>query len=85
MTAQYQSNALWPQGVCSSMYGDNISSDKHNTREEAEGVCRALKREGFGGGCKHFPIRTWVSGIQDPPQIPDTNAEELTSFYKEVQ
>lgn len=53
---QYQSNALWPTGVCFSMYGDNISTDKHSTQEAAESVCRALAREGFAGERKHFPV-----------------------------
>lgn len=77
MNRQFQSNALWPAGVCSSMYGDNISTDTHATREEAEGVCRGLRREGFAGEGRHFPIRTWVSGVQDPPVIPNTEARDI--------
>lgn len=61
MSKNYQSNAEWPPGVCSSMYGDNISTDQHRAFEEAEAVCRGLEREGFGGQGKHFPVRTWVS------------------------
>lgn len=66
-----QSNALWPKGVCSTMYGDNISTDTHPTQRHAEAVCRALEREGFGGERKHFPLKTWVSAVQQPPQIPE--------------
>jgi hypothetical protein len=66
----YQSNALWPEGVCSSVYGDSISTDTHPTREAAEAVCRALQREGFGGDGKHFPRVVWVSGVQQPPVVP---------------
>lgn len=66
-----QSNALWPDGICSSAYGDNISTDKHSTEEAAMSVCSALEREGFGGMRQHFPIKTWVSDIQQPPQVPD--------------
>lgn len=67
---KHQSNALWPAGVCSSMYGDNISTDTHPTIEHAQAVCEALEREGFGGERKHFPLRTWVSDVQQPPQLP---------------
>lgn len=67
---QWQSNALWPKGVCFSMYGDNISTDVHDTEAAALGVCRMLEIEGFGGSRKHFPILTWVSPVQDPPQLP---------------
>lgn len=74
---QFQSNALWPAGVCSSKYGDNISTDLHATQAQAEGVCEGLERDGFGGERKHFPIRTWVNrSAQIPPQIPDTNAKD---------
>ncbi len=65
-----QSNALWPPGVCASRWNDNISTDKHRTQEEAEGVCRMLQREGFGGNGKAFPLRVWVSEIQQPPVVP---------------
>ena len=72
----FQSNALWPKGVCSSMYGDGISTDTHMTRAQAEAVCRALEREGFGGERKHFPLKTWVSPVQQPPQIPENDHDE---------
>jgi hypothetical protein len=58
---KYKSNAEWPPGVCSSMYGDNISTDEHDTFEAAQAVCDGLKKEGFGGQREYFPIRTWVS------------------------
>lgn len=71
----YQSNALWPAGVCSTMYGDDISTDRHRTKQEAEAVCRALHREGFGGDRQHHPLMTWVSEVQDPPCIPASHGE----------
>lgn len=76
MDNQFQSNALWPAEVCSSMYGDNISTDTHTTEEEAEGVCRGLQHEGFAGEGRHFPIRTWVSGVQDPPVVPPAEPQK---------
>ncbi len=69
-TPKLQSNALWPPGVCASQWGDGISTDKHRTEEEAESCCRWLLRVGFGGEGKVFPLRVWVSEIQQPPVIP---------------
>ena len=66
-----QSNALWPAGVCYSKWGDNISTDKHATEEQADAVCDMLKRYGFGGGRRVFPIRVGTSPIQDPPKLPE--------------
>ncbi len=66
-----QSNALWPKGVCSSMYGDNISTDTHRTFEAARGVLDGLMKRGFGGMGKDFPLAGWISPIQDPPQLPE--------------
>lgn len=42
-------------------YQHNITHDKHGTKEQAEGVCRGLQREGFGGERRVFPVKTWVS------------------------
>ena len=66
-----QSNALWPPGVCSSKWADNISTDKHATEAHAAAVCEMLKREGFGGERRVFPVRVWTSPVQDPPKLPE--------------
>lgn len=58
---KFVSNAQWPLEVYRGEYGDGITSDEHHTREEAQHICNALKREGFGGQGVHFPIRTLVS------------------------
>lgn len=66
-----QSNALWPADVYKGMYGDSISTDTHRSEEDAQAICRALEREGFGGGeRKHFPLKTWTSEEQQPPKLP---------------
>lgn len=62
---QYQSNAQWPLDVYNGMYGDGISTDKHDNRKMASIVCDLLDQNGFGGEGKHFPIRTWVSEVND--------------------
>ncbi len=67
-----QSNALWPAELSGvSVYGDSISTDTHDTEAQAHAICRALQRHGFGGEGKVFPLRTWVSPVQQPPIVPE--------------
>jgi len=58
---EYYSNAEWPEGTYSNMYGKPISSDKNESYNSAFQMCVSLEKEGFGGDRKLFPIRTWVS------------------------
>jgi hypothetical protein len=39
---------------------DGKTTDLHNTKEQADGIVTLLKREGFGGDGKYFPIKTGV-------------------------
>lgn len=78
----WQSNALWPSGVCPGPYGNNISSDTHQTRDTAMGVCRGLHLDGFGGEKKVFPIATWASEVQECPRIP-RSVSLLLNFWSE--
>jgi len=57
---KFKSVAIWPTGV-----GIHIteSSDTHDTREQAEAVCKMLRRDGFGGDGKIFPIETRVEEV----------------------
>ena len=55
------SNAQWPLETYRGFDGSGVSVDTHQTREQAEAVCRGLQRGGFGGMRKSFPLRTWVS------------------------
>ena len=59
MEKQWTSNAEWPDTIPVQSDGTRITTDSHDTKEQAEGVCRLLKKEGwsFRGV---FPIRTWV-------------------------
>ena len=59
MSRKWQSNAQWHRAVYSMDGG--ITTDTHDSKEEAEHVCRALASDGFGGMRIFFPIRTWVS------------------------
>jgi hypothetical protein len=78
----YQSNALWAAGVCSSQYGDNISTDTHDTVEQSAAVCRSLRRNGFGGDGKHFPLHVWTSPVEQPPKLPkDWGWVEPPGYY----
>lgn len=82
----YQSNALWPDGVCSTKYGDNISTDTHETVHQSAAVCRALRRDGFGGERKVFPLYVWTSEVQQPPVLPKHwNWTEPPGYYNPTE
>lgn len=53
---RWKSIAVWPSGTCQG----NQSSDHHDTKEQAEGVAYLLKKNGFGGDRKIFPVQTFV-------------------------
>lgn len=59
--AKWKSNAQWPLDVYRGMDGSGISTDTHESLEGAQAVCDGLRRDGFGGERKHFPVRTWVT------------------------
>ena len=67
----WRSCAQWPDGLLSFAYSDhnNTTTDRHDTKEQAEGVCHLLRRNGLGGERIHFPVRTWTEPIysQDSP------------------
>lgn len=65
---KYQSNAQWPLDVYRGMDGNGISTDTHRTKADAQAVCDILRREGFGGERKNFPIRVWVSEVRPNTQ-----------------
>lgn len=65
MSNQFQSNAQWDLEVYRGSDGKGISTDNHSTRKMANIVCDLLEENGFGGERKHFPIKTWVSEINN--------------------
>lgn len=71
---KFLSNAEWPSDVYRDMFGRSISTDLHDTASAAHAVCEGLRRDGFGGERKAFPIRTWVQDVSEhfewfvPPQ-----------------
>ena len=52
----WRSMATWPHPL-------GISTDRHKTKSQAEAVCEKLKKDGFGGNGKIFPITTHVNEI----------------------
>lgn len=59
---KWHSNAEWDH---KHGFPNNVTTDTHQTKEQAEAVCRGLKLEGLGGERIHFPVRTWVSEVQE--------------------
>lgn len=83
----FKSFAEWPPGTISGS-STSISDDSHDTREQAEGVCRRLQCEGFGGNGKIFPIRTWVEEIEprpaeDQPTIKESLSVQVSERHRE--
>lgn len=63
----YRSIATWPKGLIYNVVeGDDTTIDRHDTREQAEAVCRQLERHGLGGERIHFPVSTRVEEIHEP-------------------
>ncbi len=64
----WRSCAQWPDGILRFSYEghNNTTRDRHGSREQAEGVCTLLHRDGLGGERIHFPVRTWVEPIHSP-------------------
>lgn len=56
----FKANVQWPEDVYTMDGG--ITTDTHQTYEEAAHVCRELRAKGFGCQREHFPLRVWVTG-----------------------
>jgi len=70
---QWESWARWPAGVMGKQ--EQNSMDFHDSDEQAEAVCQMLKRDGFGGNGKAFPLATWVL----PPNDAATGEERTNN------
>jgi len=70
----YESHAKWPEGCPVA-----TSSDKHHSEDEAEGVCKLLSAEGYGGEGVFFPTETWVQEIKNP--CPSENGEDVIKHH----
>lgn len=79
----YYSCARWPHPAIQLGCIANVSSDMHSTREAAQAVCDRLRREGFGGEGKDFPLETWVACSTDQPTAPQVVPGDEKSFWQE--
>lgn len=63
----WKSFAEWREeaGHYLSEAGPRISTDTHETEDQARAVCEILQRDGFGGLGKIFPKRTWVEEVAE--------------------
>ena len=56
--------AVWPDAIrVGNVVGKNESDDTHDSKEQAEAVCKLLEKEGFGGDGNVFPISTRVEPV----------------------
>lgn len=78
----YKSIAIWPPGLVD----DDRTEDNHPSRESAWGACCLLRRNGFGGDGKVFPIHTWT---QADPRTADEERramrEQLEIFWNSMR
>ena len=81
----FRSHARWPEDtIAFSMNGTQITTDDHDTEEQAQAVCNMLERDGFGGEDKIFPVETWVTPIPFEEQFPEAGVvmEDLMQTKK---
>lgn len=57
----WTSNAMWPCGTL--VGGEQVTTDTHETKQQAQAVASMLERDGFGGDGEVFPVRTWVAQV----------------------
>lgn len=62
----WRSVATWPDTIrVGNVVGKNDSEDTHDSQEAAQAVCDLLKKHGFGGDGKVFPISTRVEPVYE--------------------
>ena len=62
----HKSIVTWPPELkVGNVEGKSESTDTHDSEEQAEAVCSLLRKHGFGGLGKHFPISTRVEPVND--------------------
>lgn len=81
---EWQSVAQWPDTV-SLGSTDNESRDYHTSEAAALAVVNMLKREGFGGEGKIFPIRAYVLPPTPPPPAgAETETPQVDAVGKNI-
>ena len=61
---KWKSCAEWLKGHIVGAERENVTTDTHDTKSQAEAVCKMLERDGLGGERCHFPVKTWVEEIE---------------------
>lgn len=59
---RWMSCARWPH---KHGFQNDLTTDKHDTKEAAQAVCDMLMLHGLGGDRIHFPFETWVEPSDD--------------------
>jgi hypothetical protein len=60
----HKSIVVWPDTISvGNVEGKNESVDTHPSKGAAEAVCAKLRKEGFGGDKKVFPLSTRVEPV----------------------
>lgn len=60
---KYLSCAEWPENTIGR--NQKVTTDRHDSKEHADAVCKMLDRDGYGGEGKIFPLRTWTEEVND--------------------
>lgn len=59
--SRWKSCARWP--VTLGFLNNQVTTDTHDTREQADAVCQMLSRDGLGGEGRIFPEETWTEEV----------------------
>ena len=59
----WESWAIWPLECYP--YDNGKTTDTHSTEEAAQAVADMLKRYGFGGDGKYFPLETGITHLEE--------------------
>jgi len=60
--SKWRSCSRWP--VTLGFLENQLTTDTHDTREQADAVCQMLKRDGLGGEGRIFPEETWIEEVK---------------------
>jgi len=61
---KWKSNAEWDKSI-PGFHQNQITTDMHETKEQAEHVCKLLRTDGLGQEGRFFPVKTWVEEIHE--------------------
>jgi len=76
---EWKSCCKWEPGTCHDATPD-YSEDTHIDRASAIAICRRLRKEGFGGEGKRFPVKTWIvspEGVKEDVYSPSNVREDI--------